>query len=133
MPKLSKNDKKLLADAFRIVADQIENSDWDTLEEILQFKKRRNPPAINEESVEFSKDIYSVVNSIDLDTLTERLNALGIDTLKEIISKNGLDTTGRSLKWKDRERLVSLIIERVGAKMSHGKVFFDQDAEEKKL
>ena len=58
-----------------------------------------------------------------IDRLVEELEKLEIEQLVAIIKKYGLDKTRKSYKWKTKEKLVSLIKEKVSASSTRGDVF----------
>lgn len=62
-----------------------------------------------------------------IDRLAEELEKLEIDQLVAVIKKYGLDKTRRSYKWKTKEKLVSLIKEKVSASSTRGDVFSGGD------
>ena len=55
--------------------------------------------------------------------LSKELANLDIQELKDIIREYSLDKTGNYRRWKDRERLVDLIMRRSEAKATRGDVF----------
>lgn len=63
------------------------------------------------------------------DTLSKELQQLNIEELKDIVSEYGMDTSRLALKWKDRERLESLIIEATKRKSSRGEAFWNSQTQ----
>lgn len=55
--------------------------------------------------------------------LRESLGVLSVDQLKDIVSEHGMDTSKLALKWRDSERLITLIIETVGNRLAKGDAF----------
>ena len=55
--------------------------------------------------------------------LRARLEALDIEHLKDIIAENGMDASKLAMKWKDKDRLVSLIIDTVRDRIRKGDAF----------
>ena len=51
------------------------------------------------------------------------LESQSIEHLKAIISEHRLDATGNARKWKTKEKLVELIIDRVESRAKQGGVF----------
>jgi hypothetical protein len=51
------------------------------------------------------------------------LDSQSIEQLKAIISEHRLDATGNARKWKTKEKLVELIIDRVESRAKQGGVF----------
>lgn len=59
------------------------------------------------------------------DVLSKELEKLNIEELKDIVSEYGMDTSRLALKWKDRGRLESLIIDATKRKSSRGEAFWN--------
>lgn len=57
--------------------------------------------------------------------LSEELAKLSVDELKDVVSEYGMDTSRLALKWKDRQRLETLIIDATKRKASHGNAFWN--------
>lgn len=55
--------------------------------------------------------------------LTVRLHTLTDKQLKDIIADYGMDPARLAMKWKDRERLINLIIDVSGRRASKGDAF----------
>jgi hypothetical protein len=55
--------------------------------------------------------------------LLASLQGLDINTLKAVLSEYGLDPARTYARWRKRERLTDLIVERVKALSNKGKVF----------
>ena len=68
-------------------------------------------------------------NVIDLfaskgkDALKEHLNSLEISGLRKIISAYGFDKSRTSKDWRDKDKFVNLIVERVESMISKGEAF----------
>jgi hypothetical protein len=56
-------------------------------------------------------------------SLRSALEPLSTEQLKDIISAFSLDSSRLALKWKDRDRLVDLIVANVRARMEKGDAF----------
>lgn len=56
-------------------------------------------------------------------TVEKALNTLDIDELKVVIRKNGMDGSGRTRKWKTKERLVNFILDMAESRAYQGDVF----------
>lgn len=56
-------------------------------------------------------------------TLAARLLALSVDELKDIIAEGGMDRTKLAMKWKDKDRLVELIMNTVKSRDQKGDAF----------
>lgn len=63
------------------------------------------------------------------DTLSKELQQLNIEELKDIVSEYGMDTSRLALKWKDRDRLESLIIDATKRKSSRGEAFWNSQTQ----
>ena len=57
--------------------------------------------------------------------LTEIMNTLEIDDLKLIIRNHRLDTANKSVKWKDKEKLVNMIVQKAKSRATKGNVFLN--------
>lgn len=55
--------------------------------------------------------------------LREKLSVLTVDQLKDIVSEYALDSSRLALKWKDRERLINLIVGTVRGRIEKGDAF----------
>lgn len=55
--------------------------------------------------------------------LAGRLDELDVEELKDIIAEHGMDRTKLAMKWKDKTRLVELIISTVENRAQKGDVF----------
>ncbi|NLW36827.1 MAG: hypothetical protein GXY80_15325 [Syntrophorhabdus aromaticivorans] len=55
--------------------------------------------------------------------LTARLEALTVDELKDMVAEGGMDRTKLAMKWKDKERLVELIVNTVKSRDQKGDAF----------
>ena len=61
--------------------------------------------------------------------LSKELEKLNIEELKDIVSEYGMDTSRLALKWKDRKRLESLIIDATKRKSSRGEAFWNSQTQ----
>lgn len=68
-------------------------------------------------------DIFQVFAKGGKKMLIQELNLLGIEQLKEIVSQHRFDPTGLARKWKDRKRLINLILARLESRSKKGDVF----------
>ena len=57
--------------------------------------------------------------------LRGKLEHFELKTLIQIVRQHGFDPSKLAEKWKNKERLINLIIERVTARNDKGKVFKD--------
>ena len=59
------------------------------------------------------------------DSLSLKLGELTVEQLKDVISEHGLDATKNSMRWKKKERLIELIIQKSENRISMGEVFLE--------
>jgi hypothetical protein len=55
--------------------------------------------------------------------LRERLMALDLDLLRDVVAQYGMDRSKLAMKWKDKERLVDLIVSTVTSRSEKGHAF----------
>lgn len=77
--------------------------------------------------VEVDINPISLAANEGIDRLVVELEKLEIDQLVAVIKKYGLDKTRKSYKWKTKEKLVSLIKDKVSASSTRGDVFSGGD------
>lgn len=65
------------------------------------------------------------------ETLKPRLEALEVDELKDIIAEHAMDRIKLAMKWKDKDRLVDLIITTAQNRAQKGDVFRNIQTEDK--
>lgn len=65
-------------------------------------------------------DLYASKGEV---ALLEHLNSLEVSELKKVISVYGLDKSRTSKDWKNKDKLVNLILERVVSVVSKGEAF----------
>lgn len=58
-------------------------------------------------------DPFVVFDDIGAEGLRERLCQLDLEQLRDILAEHGLDADKRAMKWKDPQRVISRIVERV--------------------
>jgi hypothetical protein len=115
---------KRVAHILRILAGNIEENP-ELLKDIglnlvdVPVKKRKTKA--EELSVEF--DIFEVFAQGGEQALRQKLNPLELRTLKRIIAQHGFDSSKLAEKWRTKERLVNLIIDRVTARSDKGRIF----------
>jgi hypothetical protein len=68
-------------------------------------------------------DPFDVLVEKGIDGLKIWLGSLDIDMLRSIVRQHSLDSSRLSDKWKNKERFVELICERVHARSRHGDSF----------
>jgi len=70
-------------------------------------------------------DIFRIFSEGGEQALRQRLEPLESRALVQIVRQHGFDPSKLAEKWKDKERLINLILERVAARSDSGKVFKD--------
>ena len=68
-------------------------------------------------------DIFQIFAEGGEQALQQKLELLDLRTLKRIVGQHGFDPSKLAEKWRNKERLVNLIIDRVSARSDKGKVF----------
>lgn len=71
-------------------------------------------------------DVFQVFFAEGTESLRRRLETLEIKDLKVIIGWHGLDPSGLAQKWRKREKLLELIVQRAEARGKKGEVFRQQ-------
>lgn len=119
----SEDNAKSIARILRILANNIEKNPQllkdSGIERITVVSERRSKQRL----VEFN--LFEIISEVGEEGLRERLTPLELDTLRKIVRRYGFDPSKLAEKWKDRERLIDLIIERVTARSDKGKAFKD--------
>lgn len=122
------NDKEIaqrVARILRLLAEKIEENP-DVLKEMelslgdiptvsRKKEKTEEPP------IDF--DIFQIFAEGGEQALQQKLELLDLRTLKRIVGQHGFDPSKLAEKWRNKERLVNLIIDRVSARSDKGKVF----------
>lgn len=57
------------------------------------------------------------------EALRARLEGLDIEQLKDIVAEHGMDRSKLAMKWKTKDRLVSLIVSTVASRARKGEAF----------
>lgn len=65
-------------------------------------------------------DVYSESGSVGL---SQRLASLDLEQLRDIIAEHGMDTDKLAMKWRDKDRVISRIVERVQDRAGKGASF----------
>lgn len=68
-------------------------------------------------------DLFQILSEGGEDGLRRKLEPLGLHDLKGIISKHGFDTSKLAEKWRTKDRLINLIVDRAKARSDKGNVF----------
>jgi hypothetical protein len=113
-----------VARILRILAKEIENNpellknEEFSLSDILKNKKGQK---MENNLIDF--DIFEIFSRDGKEALLEKLNQLDLNSLKKIVSQHGFDQSKLAIKWRKKEPLINLIIDRVVARSNKGKVF----------
>ncbi|MBT9150053.1 MAG: hypothetical protein DDT40_00219 [candidate division WS2 bacterium] len=116
---------KRVARILRLLAEKIEENP-----DILKGKElspgdipivSRKKKKIEEPTIDF--DIFQIFAEGGEQALQQKLEILDLRTLKRIVSQHGFDTSKLAEKWRNKERLVNLILDRVSARSDKGRVF----------
>lgn len=111
----------LLPALLRAVADEMERDN--TLAERILGNL---PDALDKKRVKRAPigfDPFELLRHGNVGLLRERLESLDLPSLKTIVTEHGLDTTRLAQKWRDKQRLVNFILERITARAGKGDVF----------
>jgi hypothetical protein len=68
-------------------------------------------------------DPFAVYTDVGEVGLRERLAALDLEQLRDIVAEHGMDHDRLAMKWKDPERVIGRIVERVAARSAKGSAF----------
>jgi len=116
---------KRVARILRLLAEKIEENP-----DILKGKQlilgdiptlSRKKKITEEPTIDF--DIFQIFAEGGELALQQKLELLDLRTLKRIVSQHGFDPSKLAGKWRNKERLVNLILGRVSARSDKGKVF----------
>lgn len=115
---------KQVARILRLVAGKIEDNP-DFLKEtglalgdipIVSRKKKTEEPHID-------IDVFRIFSDEGEDVLRKKLEPLDSRLLVRIIRQHRFDPSKLAEKWKNKERLINLIVERVATRSDKGSVF----------
>jgi hypothetical protein len=70
-------------------------------------------------------DVFGIFSQGGEKALRDSLNSLELNALRRIVRHHSLDPSKLAEKWKNKERLINLIIDRVSARIDKGKAFKD--------
>lgn len=120
-----KEISKKVAQILKILARKIEdNPDLlkDTglgIDDIPGLKRKGK----TKEPIMIDFDIFQIFADGGDEALRQKLGLLELRDLKRIVSQHGFNPSKLADKWKNKDRLVNLIIKRVTARSDKGKVF----------
>lgn len=118
---------KKVANLLRLIAEKIERhpellNDLNlTMEEVPISEKKKKTSTVVEINV---FEIYSEKGE---EGLKSELEKLSIPQLNYIIRQNVFDPTKLSEKWKKKDKLIDLIVNKVKSRTEKGRVFMDYD------
>ena len=82
---------------------------------LLSRKKKTEAPV--------AFDVFQVFLREGEEALRQRLETLELKALKGIVSQHGFDLSNLAQRWRKKEKLIDLIVERVAARSEKGRVF----------
>lgn len=68
-------------------------------------------------------DPFAIYSDSDEQGLRERLSALDLEQLRDIVAEHGMDHDRLAMKWKDHQRVINRIVEKVVSRTSKGSAF----------
>ncbi|WP_424535515.1 hypothetical protein ACOZ38_36335 [Sphaerisporangium viridialbum] len=68
-------------------------------------------------------DPFVIFSEVGESGLNERLAALDLEQLRDIVAEHGMDHDRLAMRWKDPDRVISRIVEKVSARASKGSAF----------
>lgn len=122
------NDKEIAKKAahiLKVIAEKIEKNPeilsnlgltLGDIPTVNQKKKKMEEPPID-------FDIFQIFAEGGEPVLRQKLETLELNTLKKIVRQHGFDPSRLAEKWRKKDRLLNLIIERVSARSDKGRVF----------
>ena len=132
---MSEDDLKVISKVLRRIATLVED-DPHFLHELDLWLKHYSDSANTAREVGTSTlprvnvfEVYSTGGMKELDNILEQQDVV---SLRKIIQNSNLDPSKLSHKWKDKERLVRLIKERVSSRANKGDVFMHYDSDSTK-
>lgn len=121
---MSKNKYSKVSELLKIIAYQIE-SNPKFISEIESFLRSYENREIKDVSTEPILDVWSIHTELGIEGLVQKLNELPIGQLVKIIQKNSFDQSKLSYKWKNKDKLVQLIHDRILDRTTKGNIFLN--------
>ena len=125
---MSKSEIKSVSQSLKRIATLIEK-DPKFLAELEKWlnkyeisNEKRGERTYKDDSLIDAIDVYA---NVGLDGLSLALDKLEIPELRKIIMQNNLDPSKLSHKWKDKEKMIKLILERIAARATKGNAFMN--------
>lgn len=125
---MSKNELKLVSQTLRKIAIIMEKEPkfLEDLERWLEkYEASSKKKSIGDHDKDTPVDIFNVYSKEGKDGLASTLKALELPELRKIIISNNLDPSKLSHKWKDKEKIINLILERTAARSNKGRAFIN--------
>ena len=127
---MNKESKRKIKEFFSVIIDEAEKNDEfaKSLYKIFQNSEERIKPVTSKESKRSpkrrDKAILDPIKLAEDNELTKDILAeLTEKELKDIIADYGMDSAKLAMKWKDKERLIQLILESAFRRASKGDAF----------
>ena len=125
---MSKSESKRISHLLKEIATLMER-DPNFLSELNQWVDNYEVSGVkrgaNDHKPPLSMDVFETFSRIGKKGLESTLNELEIPELRRIIMSNNLDPSKLSHKWKDKEKMVKLVVDRVSARASKGSAFMN--------
>jgi hypothetical protein len=118
---------KKVANLLRLIAEEIERhpellKDLNlTMEEVPIAEKKKKTSTVVE------MNVFEIYSEKGEEGLKSELEKLSIPQLNYIIRQNVFDPTKLSQKWKKKDKLIDLIVNKVKSRTEKGRVFMDYD------
>jgi hypothetical protein len=120
------SDKKIakqMAGILRILAAKIEENPEILKDVGLNFIDIPTSERKKKEKVPVDFGIFEVFAKGGEEALRQKLEAIEMGNLKQIISQHGFVPSKLAGRWRTKEPLINLIVERVTARSDKGRVF----------
>lgn len=123
---MSRSKINRISKVLRAIADNLdENPDFlKQLEDFVKTKEAAIPGKPKNSNV-VSIDIWATHSQDGNNELRRKLEELSVPQLIKIIQENALDPSKLSHKWKTKNKLLSLIMDRVMDRVNKGKIFYE--------
>lgn len=115
---------KRVASLLRLLATKIESSPHllDDLGLAVGDLPKKVKARTKRESV-LIPDVFTIFSQGGEEALRAVLDPLELPVLRKVVSQHGLDPSKLAVKWRNKERLVQLIMDRVLGRSEKGKTF----------
>jgi hypothetical protein len=119
-----KDSAREIAKILRTLADRIEKKP-ELLKDLGLEKIAITPKRPKKAQQPVDVDVFEIFSQGGEEALRNRLDLLELNALRRIVRHHGLDPSKLAEKWKNKERLISLIVDRVASRSEKGKAFKD--------